>query len=131
MAIDPRPVRPAPFWPLVWQIALGIFFGSVLTSVVGGIIGAIGWQIILASVREPQPAKPAAVTVEEINGMVMGYKAATADGSATEEEKADAARAVADAFRTRKDRRSVEEWEDKARIHDAAAAAGKKTKPVR
>lgn len=131
MAIDPRLNRPAPFWPLVWQIALGIFFGSLLTSVVGGVVGAIGWQILLSSMREPPPPRPAAATVEEINGMILGYKAATADGTVTEREKAEAARAVADAFRTRKDRRSVEEWEDKARIHDAAGEAGKRTKPVR
>ena len=125
----PRPLPPGGFWTDVAKIALGIFFGSVLTSIFCGILGFISWQVILSSL--PKPPKPGVVTVEEVNDMIRDYKAMTANPDARELQKAEAARAVAVAFSTRNDRKAAAEWLDKVRRHEAASTAGKKTGPVK
>jgi hypothetical protein len=74
--------------------------------------------------------KPAVDTIDEINDMILDYKALTAQ-PVSEEEKAIAAGLVAKALRKRKDRKGADEWEDKVRRHRAAAEAGKNTGPVK
>jgi len=130
MALDIREYRPAPFWPLVWQITLGIFFGSMLTALVGGFLGGIMWAAALSAVQPPPPQKQAAASVDHINDLIRDYKALTAE-LVSEEEKAEAADLVVEAMRSRKGKDGVDEWQDKARKHRAAGAAGKRTGPVK
>ena len=122
--------KPEPFWTGVWKIALGIFFGSMLTGIVSAVLWWIGWSMLVRSVQA-ELDKPVAESIDEINGMILAYKAMTADEKARELDKAAAAIDVAKAFRTRRNAKAVAEWEDKAHRHEAASSAGKKTKPVR
>jgi hypothetical protein len=121
--------RSPDFWTDVFKIALGIFFGSVLTSIFGAVVGIASWNAFLASL--PPPPNPNVATVEQINELILDYKAMTADPGARELQKAEAAESVARAFLTRKDKKSVQEWKNKAKRHEDASTAGKKTGPVK
>jgi hypothetical protein len=123
---SPRP----PFWPDVLKIGLGVFLGSVLSSLYGALLWWGVWFAVLRPIARPTPPRAAVVSVEDVNDLIRSYLEATAE-LIPEEEKAGAALLVAEALRSRGDRKGVAEWEDKARRHRDAAAAGKRTGPVR
>lgn len=132
---SPHSRRPPPsdtFWTDVWKIALGIFLGSVISFLFCGLItflATLVWQAVNAP-RAPAPERATVITIDEINAMILEYKELTA-ADVSETEKAIAAGQIARAFRDRKDRKNLAEWEEKVRRHRAAAETGKKTNAVR
>jgi|GEM_PF-6960893 len=101
------PMRPREtseqFWSEVWKIALGIFLGSVISALFGGLLlivaGAfLQWRFTAAAAP---PSKPAIANIDDINEDILDYKALTRT-DASEAEKAIAAGGVVKAFRQRR-----------------------------
>jgi|688.fasta_scaffold52606_3 hypothetical protein len=126
------------FWIDVWKIALGIFLGSLISSLFFGVVFFVA-TVLWAAVNVPRAAPPgraaaaareAAAPVVSIKPMIAEYLM-LAKSKAIESDKAMVAESIADAYREKGDQKAAAEWDEKVKRHEAAAAAGKKTKPLK
>lgn len=122
--------KPEGFWQGVWKIALGVCFGILLASLITTLVwfGVIGLVVGKAAQTVRAVAKDVEnQAVVRINESILEYERVAA-GDADEIEKAAAASQVATAFRRARDLGQAAFWENNAKVHRDAAAAGRRTR---
>jgi hypothetical protein len=122
------------FWIDVWKIALGIFLGSLISSLFFGVVFFVAtllWAAVNAPRAAPQgraaaQARDAVAPVDNIKPMIAEYLM-LAKSKAIESDKAMVAESIANAYREKGDRKAATEWDEKVKRHRAAEDARKKT----